>query len=105
MKIYIDNDCKCFASPAEGLTEVETPFFDGKCAAFIEGYRFIPAEVTWTRSDGVEFVGEMITPWKDIAVLAAYQEQYEAMNAETSDSSGDLLAELDAAYTEGVNSV
>ena len=105
MTIYIDSDFKCYASEAEGLTPVETPVFDGKCDLYIEGHRYVPAGATWTRSDGAEFAGEMITPWKDSAVLAAYQEQYEAMNGEPSKPSDELLAELDAAYREGVNSI
>ncbi len=102
MKIYIDPDFKCYTSPAEGLTEIETDVFDGKCAAFIEGYRLVPEGEVWTRSDGVEFPGEMVAPWKDYNVLVAYQEQYEAMSGGGSD---DFLAELDAAYREGVNSI
>ena len=64
MKIYIDSDFKCFTAPGDGLTEVETDFFDGKCAAYIEGYRFVPAGQSWTREDGEVFAGEMASPWK-----------------------------------------
>lgn len=93
--VYIDNDYKCHPTNLGGTyTAVENDFFDGKCDALIEGYRFIPAGESWTRSDGVVFHGEMISPWKDYTILAAYQEQYEAMQAE-----------LAAAYQEGVNSV
>lgn len=94
MIIYIDSNFKCHISDGDGLRPVETATFDGKCAAFIEGYRYVPAGESWTREDGKAFTGEMVTPWKDYAILAAYQEQYEAMQAE-----------LDAAYREGVNSV
>ena len=93
MKIYIDSDFKCHATNTGELREIETDFFDGKCTAFIEGYRFVPEGETWTRSDGVTFNGEMISPWKDYNVLAAYQEMYEAMNAELSDADA-ALAEL-----------
>ena len=62
MTIYIDTDYKCHVSPAEGLTPIETDAFDGKCSAYIEGYRLVPSGQTWTRSDGVEFQGEMICP-------------------------------------------
>lgn len=105
MKIYIDFEFKCYTTEAEGRRPFEIPFFDGKCAALIEGYRFIPEGEAWTNENGVEFVGEMISPWKDIDVLTAYQEQFEAMRGEFSDASDELLAELDAAYKEGVNSV
>lgn len=85
MKIYIDNDYKCHTAEADGLRAFEVPFFDGKCKAFIEGYRYVPEGETWTRSDGVEFKGEMISPLKDYNILAAYQQQYEEMLAEQED--------------------
>ena len=83
--IYIDSDYKCHAAAADNLKATETDAFDGKCDAFVEGYRFVPSGETWVRSDGVEFRGEMIAPWKDYAVLEAYQEQYEAMLPEIQD--------------------
>ena len=83
--IYIDPDYKCHVTGDGTMTAVETDFFDGKCTAYIEGYRYIPAGECWTRSDGVVFRGEMLAPWKDCAILAAYQEQYEAMLPEMED--------------------
>lgn len=77
MKIYIDEDFCCHAVNDGTMTAVETNFFDGKCDAFIEGYRFVPNGETWTRSDGVVFHGEMITPWKDYAELDNAQREYE----------------------------
>ena len=78
MTIYIDNDYKCHTSGPEGLyTAVETDFFDSKCDAYIDGYRFVPAGATWTREDGVVFQGEMIAPWKDWRELDAAQRDYE----------------------------
>ena len=74
MTIYIDNDYKCHTSPADGLTAVETDFFDGKCRQFIEGYRFVPFEQSWIREDGQVFTGEMIAPWRDYAILSEFQE-------------------------------
>lgn len=39
MKIYIDADFHCHATNPDGnFREVEHPFFDGKCAEFIEGF-------------------------------------------------------------------
>lgn len=95
--IYIDSEFKCRTSSAEGLTQVETAAFDGKCDAYIEGYRFIPSGQTWTRSDGVVFTGEMIAPWKPWAELDAAQreyerEQYQALAAQN--------AEYEAALSE-----
>ena len=75
--IYIDADYKCHVANAYGLVEVETSFFDGKCDAFIEGYRFVPEGETWVREDGVSFNGEMLSPWKDYAELEAAQREYE----------------------------
>lgn len=96
MTIYIDTDFKCHTSDPDGLyTAVETDFFDGKCAAYIEGYRFVPAGETWTRPDGTVFTGEMISPWRDWEELDAAQreyerEQYAAMAAELADAQAAL---------------
>ena len=87
--IYIDYKFKCHTVNDGTMTPVETNFFDGKCAAVIEGYRYVPAGETWTRSDGVVFEGEMIAPFEDSRILEAYQKQYEAM-----------LPELEAAKAE-----
>lgn len=93
--IYIDSEFKCHAADPGGvMRQIETDFFDGKCAAFVEGYRYVPAGESWTRSDGEKFTGEMISPWKPYGELAAAQAQYEADQAE-----------LAAAYLEGVNSI
>jgi len=79
MKIYIHpQDFRCFADPPDGAyLEAETDFFDGMCAAFIQGYRFVPAGHTWTRGDGARFRGTMIVPWKEHAQLDAAQRAYE----------------------------
>jgi hypothetical protein len=82
--IYIDSDNKCHVTNDGTMTAVEVrDFFDGKCDAFVEGYC---CEVGET--------GTAIYPWRDSAILEAYQEQYETTNAE-----------LAAAYQEGVNSI
>ena len=75
--IYIDSDFKCHTVNDGTMTAVETEAFDGKCDTYIEGYRYVPAGESWTRSDGVVFQGEMIAPWKDYAELDAAQRQYE----------------------------
>lgn len=89
MVIYIDNDNKCYVTSAEGLrafeTELINDFFKGKCAAFVEGHRYIPYGESWSRADGEVFNGESIFPLKSSTILAAYQEQYEAMFAEMED--------------------
>ena len=90
MTIYIDSDYKCYVSAAEGSRAIETDAFNGKCPEWIESFRFVPADETWTREDGEEFRGEMAAPWKDLgnayAAQAAYviaqNAQYEAALAE-----------------------
>lgn len=78
MTIYIDNDYRCHISNPDGaMTAVETDFFDGKCPAYIEGYRYVPSGATWTRPDGVVFPGEMVAPWKPWQELDAAQRAYE----------------------------
>lgn len=92
--IYLDSDFKCHVTGDGVMPEAETSAFDGKCDAYIAGYRFVPSGASWTREDGSVFYGEMIAPWKDYAALAGNQEQYEIM-----------LAQAGEAYQEGVNSV
>lgn len=81
MTIYIDSDYKCYTENGDGRTAVETDVFNGKCQEFIEGMRFVPSGETWVRDDGVEFVGEMISPWKDSMQLELAQLQYELSDA------------------------
>lgn len=73
---------------------METGFFEGKCRTLIEGYRYVPKGEEWTREDGEVFIGEMISPWKDYALLEAAQAGYE-----------ESLNSADKAYEEGVNSI
>ena len=95
MKIYIDSDFKCHATnPNNAFTEAETDFFDGKCDAFIEGYRFVPAGEIWTREDGTVFAGEMIAPWMDYHVLDIAQRLYELEQIAQYEAA---LAEIEAA--------
>ena len=73
MTIYIDNDYKCHLSDDGTRRAFELPFFDSKCAEFVEGYRYVPSGETWTRADGQTFRGEMIVSWRDYSSLAAIQ--------------------------------
>lgn len=78
MKIYIDSDYQCHVEDADGIyTAVDTDIFEGKCPAYIEGYRFVPAGETWVREDGADFTGEMVAPWKLWEELDAAQREYE----------------------------
>ena len=102
MTIYIDSDFKCHISSGDGLTTVETTTFDGKCAAYIEGYRFVPDGSTWVREDGTVFTGEMVSPWKPWAELDGIQRAYEreqvqsltAQNAELLDAMAQMVEEV-----------
>ena len=88
--IFLDADFRCHVAPGDGLTAVETAAFDGKCHAYIEGYRFVPEGRTWVREDGVEFSGEMVAPWKPWDELDKAQREYERQ----------LVAEYEAALRE-----
>lgn len=76
-KIYLDSDFKCHISGDDTMISVETAAFDGKCDAYIEGYRFVPSGCTWVREDGAIFAGEMIAPWKPWQELDEAQREYE----------------------------
>ena len=86
MTVYIDNDFRCYTSTAHDRLPAETDFFDGKCARYIQGYRFVPAGQTWTREDGVVFAGEMIAPAEDSRILEASQTAYEEAQRESADA-------------------
>ena len=77
MKFFIDRDFKCHISDDGTMTAIETDFFDGKCAEFVEGYRFVPSGESWAREDGEIFEGEMIAPWQDYDELDNSQREYE----------------------------
>ena len=107
--IYLDSDFKCHILNNGTMTPQETDFFDGKCDYFIEGYRFVPAGETWTRSDGVVFAGEMVSSWKNYDELNSIQRQYEKqlLTEATQKIEEYEVAqeELNNSYNEGVNSI
>ena len=100
--VYIDSDFKCHSTNDGTLTPVDTDFFDGKCDTMIEGYRFVPAGESWTRSDGTVFPGEMIAPWKPWEELDAYQRAYERQQLEEANAENAQLLETMAAMVEEV---
>ena len=110
MMIYINTDFKCHTVAGDGMTAVETTAFDGKCAAYIEGYRFVPVGKTWTAADGTVYSGEMITPWKPWAELDAAQRAYEreqvqsltAQNAELLDAMAAMVEDVYQSDTEEI---
>lgn len=95
MRIYIDSEYKCHASQGDGLTAVDTEFFDGKCRQFIEGYRFVPAGETWIREDGLAFAGGMIAPWRDYEILSEFQE---AAQEEQDRATAEMAALIEEVY-------
>lgn len=84
MKIYIDSEFRCHTAPAENLREFDVPYFDYKCTALIEGYRYVPPGESWTREDGEVFNGEMIAPAVDYETLGIAQLQYENQDMKNS---------------------
>ena len=90
MTVYLDADWKCHISGDDTMISVETAAFDGKCEAYIEGYRFVPEGRTWVREDGAVFAGEMIAPWKPWQELEEAQREYERQ----------LILEYEAALQE-----
>lgn len=75
--IYIDENFVCHTKEEKGYTAHETNLFNGKCDVYIEGYRYVPAGQSWTRGDGVIFLGEMICPAIDFQGLDAAQRENE----------------------------
>ena len=103
MKIFLDEEYRCSLDPSHGTVSVETDFFDGKCDAYIEGYRFIPAGKAWTRSDGAVFHGEMVAPWKpwrelDDAQRAYEQEQLTSLREENAALLDDMAQLVEEVY-------
>lgn len=95
MTIYIDNDYKVHLTDTGGLTAEEDDFFNDKCQALAEAYRLVPEGKTWTREDGEEFPGRIISPWKDLAEPEAAQREYEreqlaALKAQNADMAAAL---------------
>lgn len=100
MTIYIDNDYKCHLSDDGTRRAFELPFFDSKCAEFVEGYRYVPSGETWTRADGQVFAGEMISPCKNYSQLAAIQtaaDRTQAQAQQTIDEYEQALTEIETA--------
>lgn len=90
MTIYIDNDYKCYISAAEGRRAIETDAFNGKCAEWIESFRFVPVGETWVREDGAVFTN-MVAPWKDLSEAYAAQAAYVTAEVEDMRAALDLL--------------
>ena len=78
--IYLNKDFQCSVTEkSDTVQSIETDAFDGKCNAYVEGYRFILEGQQWTREDGIVFAGEMIAPFKDYTQLEMVQKLYEQL--------------------------
>lgn len=77
MILYLDQNYCCHITNDGTMRKIETDVFEGKCATYIEGFRFIPMGESWIRSDGEIFVGEMVVPAVDCTSLEKVQSQYE----------------------------
>lgn len=62
-------------------TELPTDIFEGKCDAFIMGYRY-GEEVCGEDAEGNPIKGIVCTPYKDLGMLDALQNQYEQTKRE-----------------------
>ena len=78
MKIYLDSDFRCHLTDGGGMRMIETDEFDGKCTAYVEGYRFVPDGESWVREDGVVFRGKLVMAVEDYDLLKRFQAQHEA---------------------------
>ena len=94
MTIYIDNDYKCHLSDDSTRRAFELPFFDSKCAEFVEGYRYVPSGETWTRADGQTFTGEMIAPWRDYEQLSESQIAVNRIQIQSDEELASLIEEI-----------
>ena len=100
MKIYIDDDYRCYAEPEDGLRECKSAFFDGKSKRLIRGYRYLPQGEKWVRGDGVVFYGEMIAPIEDPAILQLCDQQEKIRDSVTANSEYIVQKELEKAMEE-----
>ena len=80
MTIYIDSDYKCHVNDDGTRRAVETDFFDGRCAEFVEGYKY---------DDSKGYVS--IYPWEKYSGLAAIQSAVDRTQAQTDEEIGILL--------------
>lgn len=76
--VYIDDEYKCHAANQDGnYREVDGYFFEGKCDAYIEGFRYIPFGENWTNDDGHVIHGRAIIAWSPYNELDEVQRVYE----------------------------
>lgn len=78
--VYLDSDFICHLEDATGRIPYQTEMFDGKCDALVEAYRIVPEGSVWTRYDGVQFKGELISPADNYDTARFHQTQFEEDN-------------------------
>lgn len=95
LKIYLDSDFVCHLTDDGTRREYYTGFFaEDTPEKFIEGYRIVPADSTWTRKDGVVFHGEMVSPAVDYSGLERVKEQHEIDDEKHTQELGALIDEI-----------
>ena len=83
MTIYIDSDYKCHVNDDGTRRAVETDFFDGRCAEFVEGYKY---------DDSKGYVS--IYPWEKYSGLAAIQSAVDRTQAQADEEIAALIEEI-----------
>jgi len=62
LKLYLDSNYMCHLTNSGTYRTYYTDFFDENTPEeYIEGFRLVPPNEVWTRSDGVKFNGLMVT--------------------------------------------
>lgn len=94
MIVYIDNNYNCYASNDGTRREFETTFLEGKCPAYIEGFKYVPKGETYIDEGGRAYHGEMCIINADHNKLEKAQFEYELAQVKAE------LADADAALAE-----
>lgn len=89
MKIYLDDNFKCHATNDGSMREVETDFFNGKCAEFIEGYIYDDRN------------GIAIYAWKPYSQLVAIQTAVDRAQDAADEKQMELLDIIENLILEG----
>lgn len=92
--IYVDSKHHCHVINDGTMTAVETDIFDGKCDDYIEGHCY-----------EIQENAIAVYMWKPYSELDAAQRTYERQLIVELQKNSVPIAELEAAYQEGVNSV
>lgn len=100
MQVYLDEKYCCYVQQNEHKTRTpcEVLALTGKCRTYVEGMRYVPQGAVWTRDDGVQFDGAMLTPHQpyDGLLLAqgAYEDALATLRADLQPQIDDMLVAL-----------